>query len=141
MHKKKQMSVISALIPKVRKKGIIKLFKSHNKNFEDGKQMRDFVHVSDCVNMMIWLYKRPKISGIFNVGTGEARTFLDLAKIIFKNLKKIENIHFVNTPKNVLKHYQYFTKANMNKIRKLGYLKKFKKIEDGIKYQIKEENC
>ena len=79
---------------------------------------------------MLWLYKNPKISGIFNVGTGKSRTFLDLAKIMFKNLKKEEKIKYIKAPNNILKHYQYYTKADMRKLKKVGYLKKFKILED-----------
>lgn len=139
IHKKKQMSVISYLVPKIKKNKEINLFKSHNKKFQDGKQKRDFVHVDDCVNVMLWLYKKPKISGIFNVGTGRARTFLETVRVLFKVLRKKEKIKFINTPKNVLKHYQYYTKANINKLRKFGYTEKFKNIEDGIKLFIKED--
>ena len=139
IHKKKQMSVISYLIPKIKKDIKIKLFKSHKKNFKDGNQKRDFIHISDCLEIMLWFYKKPKISGIFNIGTGKSRTFLDLVKILFKELKKTEKIKFINTPKNIQKHYQYYTKANINKLRKYGYLKKIKKLEDGIKYYLKEQ--
>ena len=138
-HKKKQMSVISYLIPKIKKNIEIKLYKSHKKNFKDGEQKRDFVHISDCLDIILWFYKKPKISGIFNIGTGQSRTFLDLAKILFKNLKKKEKIKFIKTPKNIQKHYQYYTKANINKLRKCGYLKKIKKLEDGIKYHLKKQ--
>ena len=138
LHKKKQMSVISFLVPKIKKNLEINLFKSHNKNFKDGEQKRDFVHVSDCINLMIWLYRKPKISGIFNVGTGSSRTFYELTKIIFKNLKKKEKINFIDTPKDVLKHYQYYTKANIGKLRKIGYKKEFKTLEEGIKNFIKK---
>ena len=106
IHKKKQMSVISYLIPKIKKNMEIKLFKSHKKKIKDGHQKRDFIHISDCLYIMLWLYKKPKISGIFNVGTGTSRTFLDLTKILFKNLKKKEKIKFIETPKNIQKHYQ-----------------------------------
>ena len=88
---------------------------------------------------ILWFYKKPKISGIFNIGTGQSRTFLDLTKILFKNLKKTEKIKFINTPKDIQKHYQYYTKANINKLRKCGYLKKIKKLEDGIKYHLKKQ--
>ena len=138
-HKKKQMSVISFLIPKIKKNMEIKLFKSHKKNIKDGYQKRDFIHVSDCLDIMIWLYNKPNISGIFNVGTGTPRAFIDLTKILFKNLKKKEKIKFIKTPKNVLKHYQYFTKADINKLRKSGYSKTIKKLEDGIQYHLKQQ--
>ena len=137
-HKKKQMSIISYLTPLINKNKEIKLFKSHNKKFRDGEQKRDFVHVSDCINVMLWFYKNKKISGLFNVGTGSARTFLDVTKILFNQLNKKEKIEFINTPKNIRKHYQYFTKANIGKLIQCGYKKKFKNIEDGIKLFVKE---
>ena len=139
-HKKKQMSVISYLIPKIKKDIEIKLYKSHKKNFKDGEQKRDFVHISDCLDIILWFYKKPKISGIFNIGTGQSRTFLDLTKILFKNLKKAEKIKFINTPKDIQKHYQYYTKANISKLRNIGYLKKIKRLEDGVKYHLKQKN-
>ena len=137
-HKKKQMSIISYLAPLINKNKKIKLFKSHHRKFKDGEQKRDFVYVSDCVNVILWFYKNKKISGLFNVGTGSARTFLDVTKILFNQLNKKEKIEFINTPKNIRKHYQYFTKANIDKLKKRGYRKKFKNIEDGIKLFVKE---
>ncbi|PPR33508.1 MAG: ADP-L-glycero-D-manno-heptose-6-epimerase [Alphaproteobacteria bacterium MarineAlpha6_Bin5] len=137
-HKKKQMSIISSLSSIIKKKGKVKLFKSHNKNFKDGEQKRDFIHVSDCINVILWFYKKNRISGLFNVGTGDARTFIDVTKILYKELKIKENISFIDTPKNIRKHYQYYTKANIAKLRKYGYKKKFQNIEDGIKLFIKE---
>ena len=137
-HKKKQMSIISSLSSIIKKKGKVKLFKSHNKNFKDGQQKRDFIHVSDCINVILWFYKKNRISGLFNVGTGDARTFIDVTKILYKELKIKENISFIDTPKNIRKHYQYYTKANITKLRKYGYKKKFQNIEDGIKLFIKE---
>ena len=137
-HKKKQMSIISSLSSIIKKKGKVKLFKSHNKNFKDGEQKRDFIQVSDCINVILWFYKKNRISGLFNVGTGDARTFIDVTKILYKELKIKENISFIDTPKNIRKHYQYYTKANIAKLRKYGYKKKFQNIEDGIKLFIKE---
>tara|TARA_Y100000590_G_C15672486_1_gene996778 strand:- start:577 stop:1539 length:963 start_codon:yes stop_codon:yes gene_type:complete len=138
-HKKKQMSIVSYLTPLIKKNKQINLFKSHNKNYRDGYQKRDFIHVDDCINVMLWFYKKNKISGLFNVGTGKATTFLKLTKILFKQLNKKENIKFIDTPKNIEKHYQYFTKANINKLRKYGYKKKFKNINEGIKLFLKKE--
>ena len=116
-----------------------KIFKKPLTIVGDGKQSRDFIYVEDCINVMLWLYKNPKISWIFNVGTGKSRTFLDLAKIMFKNLKKKEKIKYIKAPNNILKHYQYYTKADMRKLKKVGYLKKFKILEDGIKCYIKKQ--
>ena len=132
------MSIISYLTPLIKRNRNIKLFKSHNKNYKDGEQKRDFIHVDDCVNVILWFYKNKKISGLFNVGTGNPRTFLDATRILFKELNKKEKINYINTPENVKKHYQYFTKANLNKLRKHGYKKEFKNIEDGIKLFVKE---
>ena len=132
------MSIVSYLAPLINKNKEIKLFKSHNKKFKDGEQKRDFVHVSDCIKVILWFYKNQKVSGLFNVGTGEARTFLDTTKVLFKVLNKKEKINFIDTPKNIRKHYQYYTKANIRKLRKYGYRKKFKNIEDGIKLFVKE---
>ena len=98
----------------------------------------DFVHVDDCINVILWFYKNKNKSGLFNVGTGKARTFLDITKILFNEFKKEKKIDFINTPKNIRKHYQYFTMANIRKLRKYGYVNKFKNIEDGIKLFIKE---
>ena len=137
-HKKKQMSIISYLAPLINNNKEIKLFKSHNKKYKDGKQKRDFIHVSDCISVILWFYKNKKISGLFNVGTGRASTFLDTTKILFKQLNKKEKINFIDTPKNIRKHYQYFTEANINKLRKYGYRKKFKGIKEGIKLFVKE---
>ena len=137
-HKKKQMSIISYLAPLINNNNEIKLFKSHNKKYKDGEQKRDFIHVSDCISVILWFYKNKKISGLFNVGTSKASTFLDTTKILFKQLNKKEKINFIDTPINIRKHYQYFTKANINKLRKYGYRKKFKSIEEGIKLFIKE---
>tara|TARA_B100000029_G_scaffold138029_1_gene132967 strand:+ start:18524 stop:19486 length:963 start_codon:yes stop_codon:yes gene_type:complete len=136
-HKKKQMSVVSYLTPKIKKNNKINLFKSHNKNYKDGEQKRDFIYIDDCINIILWFYKNQKISGIFNVGTGQARTFLDIAKILFRELSKKKSVNFIKTPKNILKHYQYFTKADLKKLRNVGYKKKFKKIENGIKLFLK----
>ena len=137
-HKKKQMSIVSFLSPLVKKNKRIKLFKSHNIKYKDGGQKRDFVHVDDCINVILWFYKNKNKSGLFNVGTGKARTFLDITKILFNEFKKEKKIDFINTPKNIRKHYQYFTMANIRKLRKYGYMNKFKNIEDGIKLFIKE---
>ncbi len=137
-HKKKQMSIISYLTPLINNNEKINLFKSHKKNFKDGEQKRDFIHISDCINVILWFYKNNKVSGLFNVGTGRARTFIDTIKVLFKQLNKKEKINFIDTPKNIRKHYQYFTEANINKLRKYGYKKKFKDIEDGIKLFVKK---
>ena len=132
-HKGEQMSVICKLFPTLKDGGVAKLFKSHRPDYTDGGQSRDFVYVKDCVNVMLWLYDNAHVSGIFNVGTGEARSFADLAKAVFAALEIPENIEFIEMP-NILKDkYQYFTQANMNKLREAGYQKEFYSLEDGVK--------
>ena len=95
--------------------------------------MRDFVHVADTVSVMRWLLKSPGVSGIFNLGTGQARSFDDLAKAIFDTLGLPANIEYVDMPANVRNQYQYFTEARMDRLRRAGYDKPFISLEDGVR--------
>jgi ADP-L-glycero-D-manno-heptose 6-epimerase len=122
----------------------IQLFKSHRPDYKDGEQARDFIYVDDVVDVCIWLANNKPISGIYNVGTGKARSFNDLAKAVFKSLGESENISYIDTPKKIRDKYQYFTEAKMNKLRKVGYDNKFHELEEGVlKYinKLKYENC
>jgi len=109
------------------------LFRSHNPNFTDGGQMRDFVYVKDLVEVLIFLMHHRKDSGIYNLGSGKARTFLDLASATFHSMDKEPNISFVDTPEDIRDKYQYFTEANMNKLISIGYSKPFHSLEEGVK--------
>ena len=94
--------------------------------------MRDFIWVDDCVNIMVWLLENPAVSGLFNVGTGKARSFGDLAQAIFKALNQQPEIRYVDTPLPIRDKYQYFTEANMSRLRQAGYSKPFTGLEHGV---------
>ena len=110
----------------------MKLFRSHNQNYKDGKQMRDFIFVKDVVEVIYWLMHHRRNSGIYNLGTGKARTFLDLAKSIFSTMRVAENISFIDTPEDIRDKYQYFTEADMEKLTSIGYEKRFTSLEEGV---------
>lgn len=132
-HKGRMASVIFHTFNQIQKTGSMKLFQSHNPDFKDGEQMRDFIYVKDVVNVLYFLMHHRKDSGIYNLGTGKARTFLDLAKNTFKALNKEAEISFVPTPEDIREKYQYFTEANMNKLRSIGYSQDFYSLEEGVK--------
>ncbi len=132
-HKGRMASVIMHAYNQIGKTGSMKLFKSHNPDFKDGEQIRDFIYVKDVVEIILFLIHHRKDSGLYNVGTGEARTFLDLTKSTFEAMGVEENISFMDTPEDIRDKYQYFTEANMNKLRKIGYDKPFTSLEDGVK--------
>ncbi len=137
-HKGRMASVIIHAFKQINETGKVKLFKSHKPEFEDGKQLRDFVYVKDVVDVIYFMMKHKKDSGLYNLGTGKARTFLDLAKATFKALNKENNIEFIDTPLDIRDKYQYFTQANMNKLRSIGYDKKFYSLEEGVEQYVKE---
>lgn len=131
-HKGKMASVALQMFNRLKEENTVKLFKSHNSNYKDGEQLRDFIYVDDIVDVCIWLYDNMPESGIYNVGTGKARSFNDLAKAVFKNLGKPENIQYIDTPLNIRNKYQYFTEAKMRKLRGVEYDKKFHELEEGV---------
>ena len=139
------MSVVCKLYPQVMVGATAKLFKSHNPDYEDGGQLRDFVYVKDCVSVMLWLYDNRDVSGLFNVGTGKARSFKDLAEATFKAADKEPKIQYIDMPEILRDKYQYFTEANMSKLRDAGYDKSFWNLGEGISdyvqnYMSKEED-
>ena len=138
IHKGFMMSPIPKFYSQIKKKGQLKLFKSHNPNFKNGMQSRDFVYIDDCVNIVKFFLKNKNLSGIYNVGSGKNETFLRVAEIIFKSLKIEKNIKFIPTPLNIRAGYQYMTKANMKRIRDIGFKDKFTPINKGIKKYISE---
>ncbi|TVQ83806.1 MAG: ADP-glyceromanno-heptose 6-epimerase [Micavibrio sp.] len=131
-HKGEQMSVACKLYPAVAEGGGATLFKSHRPDYGDGGQMRDFVYVKDCVKVMLWFFENPDKNGLFNVGTGKARSFDDLARAIFTAAGREPDITYVDMPKELRAQYQYFTEADMQKIRAAGYMEEFTELEDGI---------
>lgn len=130
-HKGRMASVIWHAFNQINKTQKMKLFRSHNPEFKDGEQMRDFVYVKDVVEVCSFLMHHRKNSGIYNLGSGKARTFLDLTKAVFKGLGKKEQIEFIDTPLDIRDKYQYFTEANMNKLQRIGYDKPFHSLEAG----------
>ena len=136
-HKGEMKSIILKIFQKINEGKKITLFKSHNPDFKDGEQLRDFVYVKDVIKVIMWFIKKPNLNGIFNVGSGEPRTFNDLANNVFLNCNYRKKIKYIDTPKEIRLQYQYFTKANISKLRKTGYKDKFLSLEDGVKDYIR----
>lgn len=132
-HKGSMKSIVLKIHQTISKGMDVKLFKSHNENYKDGEQLRDFIYVKDVVSIIEWFIDNPKLNGLFNVGTGVPRSFNDIAKVVFSNSNKREKITYIDTPIEIRNQYQYFTKANIKKLRGSGYLKDFFSLEDGIK--------
>ncbi|MDW7692058.1 ADP-glyceromanno-heptose 6-epimerase [Flammeovirgaceae bacterium SG7u.111] len=136
-HKSRMASVIYHAYNQIKKTNAMKLFRSHNPDFKDGEQQRDFIYVKDLLEVLMFLMHHRKDSGIYNLGTGEARTFLDLVKSTFKAMGVEENISFIDTPIDIRDKYQYFTEANMAKLIGIGYDKPFTSLEDGVTDYVK----
>lgn len=131
-HKGGQQSVISQLYPQAESGAPAHLFRSHHPDYPDGGQKRDFVWVGDVVDVMVWLLDHPEVSGLFNLGTGKARTFADLATAVYQAAGRQPHIKFVDTPLAIRDKYQYFTEARMERLRAAGYTKPFTSLEDGV---------
>ena len=136
-HKGRMASVIMHAFNQIQEKGSVKLFRSHNPDFKDGEQLRDFVYVKDVVEVCHFLLHHRKNSGIYNLGSGKARTFLDLVKNTFAVVDKTPQIDFIDTPMDIRDKYQYFTEANMTKLKSIGYSKPFHTLEEGVKDYVK----
>jgi len=113
------------------------LFRSHNPKYPDGGQLRDFIWVGDCVDAMMWLYDSPQVNGLYNLGTGKARSFADLAAAVFAAHGKRPDIRYVDTPVEIRDRYQYFTEAKMKRLTGAGYAKPFTRLEDGVALYVK----
>lgn len=131
-HKGRMASVIFHAYHQIRSSSKMKLFRSHHPDFKDGEQMRDFVYVKDLIEVCIFLMHHRKRSGIYNLGSGRARTFLDLVRSTFRAMHLPEQIDFVDTPADIRDKYQYYTQANMGKLRSIGYSIPFYSLEDGV---------
>jgi ADP-L-glycero-D-manno-heptose 6-epimerase len=137
-HKARMASVIFHSFNQIKEDGVVKLFKSHKEGFKDGEQLRDFIYVKDVVKVIGWMMwkitkeynKLP--SGLYNLGTGKARSFIDLVNATFKGLDKQPNIEFIDMPEDIRDKYQYFTEANMQKLQAAGYNEKFYSLEEGV---------
>ncbi len=131
-HKGRMASVIFHAFNQIKATGEIKLFRSHNENYKDGEQLRDFIYVKDLLEVCIFLMHHRKDPGIYNLGTGKARTFLDLGRNVFKSMHLPENIEYIDTPVDIRDKYQYFTEAKIEKLLSIGYAKGFHSLEEGV---------
>lgn len=136
-HKSRMASVIYHTYNQIKTTGAMKLFQSHKPEFRDGEQMRDFVYVKDVINVLYFFLHHRKDAGIYNLGSGTARTFLDLAKNTFKAVDKDPTLSFVPTPEDIRETYQYFTEAKMDKLLSIGYTQPFSTLEEGIEDYVK----
>ncbi|MBP6730676.1 MAG: ADP-glyceromanno-heptose 6-epimerase [Chitinophagales bacterium] len=134
-HKGRMASVVLHAYKQISETGKVKLFKSHNPEFGDGEQLRDFIYVDDVTDICLYFFKHyhNNLNGLYNVGTGTARSFNDLVKSIFTALGKKPDIEYIPTPEDIRDKYQYFTEARMEKLKMAGYSKKFTLLEDGVK--------
>lgn len=136
-HKGRMASVVFHAFHQIRQQGYVKLFKSHRPDFEDGMQLRDFVYVKDVAKVIIFLMQQKPSSGIYNLGTGKAQSFKALATACFKALELPADIRFVDTPEDIRDKYQYFTQAEMQKLRDAGYHEKFMTLEEAVDDYVK----
>jgi ADP-L-glycero-D-manno-heptose 6-epimerase len=136
-HKGDMRSVVHKAFEQIRDNGKVKLFKSLNPKYKDGEQVRDFIYVKDAVDMTLFFLENKKASGLFNVGSGKARTWNDLVTAIFKSLNRPVKIEYIELPPEIADRYQYFTEAKMDKIRKAGYSTESTSLENGVTDYIK----
>jgi ADP-L-glycero-D-manno-heptose 6-epimerase len=132
-HKGDMRSFVVKAFEQIEAKGRVGLFKSHRPDYADGEQKRDFLYIKDAVEMTLFFLDNPKLAGIFNIGTGNARTWNDLAKATFAAMNKKPNIEYIPMPQKLSGKYQYFTQADINRLRKAGYEKELTSLEDAIK--------
>ena len=136
-HKGRMASVIFHSFNQIKDSGKVKLFRSHKPGYKDGEQLRDFVYVKDVVDICYWLMNEKPAPGLYNLGTGKARTFKDLVTAIFKSLNKEPVIEYIDTPLDIRDKYQYFTEADMTKLRNAGYKEDFYSLEEGVETYVK----
>ncbi|MEG1763181.1 MAG: ADP-glyceromanno-heptose 6-epimerase, partial [Bacteroidales bacterium] len=137
-HKGRMASVIYHAHKQIQETSAMNLFRSHNPNYKDGMQLRDFIYVKDVINILFFMMQTQTKSGIYNVGTGKARAFLHLVQATFKAMGRKENINFIDTPLDIRDKYQYFTEADMRKLRAIGYTKEFTSLEDGVQEYVQK---
>ncbi|WP_027002619.1 ADP-glyceromanno-heptose 6-epimerase [Hugenholtzia roseola] len=136
-HKGRMASVVFHAFQQIQKKGSMSLFRSHHPDFADGQQLRDFVYIKDVISVLDFLRQQQPKSGIYNLGSGKARSFLDLTKAVFAALDKEPKIDFIDTPIDIRDTYQYFTQATMQKIIAQGYNRPFHSLEEGVSDYVK----
>jgi ADP-L-glycero-D-manno-heptose 6-epimerase len=137
-HKGRMASVVLHTYKQIQEKGQMQLFRSHNPLYKDGEQLRDFVYVKDVAKVCLFLQDQHPTSGLYNLGSGKARTFYDLARLTFEALALVPSISFVDTPIDIRDKYQYFTEADMSKLLAAGYTGGFHSLEEGVANYVKE---
>ena len=137
-HKGPMQSMVAKIIPIISAGEAVNLFRSHNPAYADGGQLRDFVYVKDCAAVVRWLLENGSVNGLFNVGTGTARSFLDLVGAVYAELGVEPDIRFIDTPPALRAQYQYFTQADVTKLRAAGFSRPFHTLESGVKDYISE---
>ncbi len=136
-HKGRMASVIFHSFNQVLQNGRVKLFKSHRPDFRDGEQLRDFVYVKDVIKVCLWQMNNQPQSGLYNLGTGKARSFVDLVTATFRAMDKEPVIDYIDIPEDIRDKYQYFTEAKMDKLQQAGYQENFYSLEDGVDDYVK----
>lgn len=131
-HKGPHQSVIPQIFAQAKADRLFPLFKSERPDYKDGEQKRDFMWIDDCVDVIVWFLKHPHVSGLFNVGTGTARTYLDVLKSVYSAMDKEPETDFMELPEQLKGKYQYFTQADVSKLRAVGYDKPFTTLEEGV---------
>jgi ADP-L-glycero-D-manno-heptose 6-epimerase len=131
-HKGSMQSVIARNFARARDGQALQLFRSYRQDYADGGQLRDFIYVRDCVDVIEWLLSRPAVTGLFNVGSGKARSWLDLAQALFAACERARRVEFIDMPETLRSRYQYFTEARMDRLRAAGYGAPFTSLEDGV---------
>jgi ADP-L-glycero-D-manno-heptose 6-epimerase len=126
------MSAVTKSYPAAVSGDSVQLFRSHHPAYEDGGQMRDFVYVRDCVDLMLWMRDSPPSEGLYNVGSGRAQTWLELMSALYQAVDRPLEVRWVDTPVEIRDRYQYFTQADMSKLRSAGYDRTFMSVEEGV---------
>ncbi|MDE1901748.1 MAG: ADP-glyceromanno-heptose 6-epimerase [Alphaproteobacteria bacterium] len=137
-HKGPQRSVVEQVYPFAMRGEAFQLFKSHRPDYADGGQLRDFIWVGDCVKVIMWMAAHPETNGLFNLGTGQSRSFADLARAVYAAAGKEPQIAYRNMPEALRDKYQYFTQADMRKLRAAGYTDAFTSLEDGVRAYVRD---
>jgi ADP-L-glycero-D-manno-heptose 6-epimerase len=137
-HKERMASVVYHSFNQISASGTVRLFRSHKPEFQNGEQLRDFIHVDDIARVCVWLMDHGVRPGLYNLGTGKARSFNDLVRAVFQALGKTPEIHYIDIPADIRETYQYFTEADMTKLKAAGYEASFQSLEEGISAYVKD---
>ena len=136
-HKGEMRSLVTKAFPVAACGGAVSLFRSHHPDYPDGGQMRDFVYVKDCVAVMLWLRETSDVSGLFNLGTGRARSWLDLMAALYGAVGRELRVTWTDIPEGLRERYQYFTEARMERLKAAGYGRPFMSVDEGVRDYVK----